>query len=220
MKVSLAISCELFAVGIRKILKSDASINIIGETSNHSEVVSLVRQAKSNILLIDTNLIDLNLPEILISIREKSPQTRVLVMLYNLDEELIVNAISMGASGYLKPPTNGDQLIRAIKAISRGEIWAERRIMAKVVSRLLSLLPPAKIKPVLKGKLTKREEEIMDLVIQGLRNKQISNELFISESTVKAHLVNIFRKLGVNNRFQLTNLPAKILPISTRTKVV
>lgn len=121
-------------------------------------------------------------------------------MLHTIDEETFINAISLGVRGYLTEESNTVQFIEAIRAVVKEEIWADGKIVAKVLTRLL---PLRKDKSDLNFNLTKREEEIVMLVVQGWSNKQISKQLFISDKTVKTHLVNIFKKLGINNRFQL-----------------
>jgi DNA-binding NarL/FixJ family response regulator len=91
-------------------------------------------------------------------------------------------------------------LIQAIGAISKDEIWAERKIITKVIGRFLAT---RKSTLTLKLGLTKREDEIVKLIIQGYSNKQIANKLSISNQTVKNHLVNVFNKLGISNRLNL-----------------
>jgi len=112
--------------------------------------------------------------------------------------------------GYLRDISNLEQFVRAISAVSQEEIWAERRVLTKVVARLSS-----KIKPCPKNRLTEREKEIINLVIDGLSNKQIAGRLFITERTVKTHLGNIFSKVGINNR---TDLIPEVVPTRGRLK--
>ncbi|HXP52798.1 MAG TPA: response regulator transcription factor [Bacteroidia bacterium] len=134
------------------------------------------------------------------------------------DEEVIINSLSLGARGYLTDASSSEEFIQAIRAVSKGEIWADIKIITKVLTRLL---PPRESKPDIKPNLTKREEEIVRLVVQGLSNKQISKRLFISEKTVKNHLGNIFNKLGVSSRLNLAinRLGENISKPSLRTKV-
>jgi len=196
----LAVSSDLFLAGIHKILKPKKDIEIIAETITHQEIIPLIEQKKPDVLFIDTNLPGLDIVKILESIAEKSAETKILLLLHTLDEEPIIDAISLGVRGCLKSTANPEQLIRAVRSISKREIWAEESIKTKVLTRFLSQV---KVKPVLKPKLTKREGEIIKLVVQGYNNKQIAKRLFISENTVKTHLVHIFKKLGIGHRLQL-----------------
>jgi Response regulator containing a CheY-like receiver domain and an HTH DNA-binding domain len=195
----LAVNSALFRESICKILDSEKDIKIIGQASNHLEIITLIEQKKPDVLFMDTDM--LNVAKILQSIREKSAKTRVLLLLYNLDEETVIKAISLGVRGYLRSTSNIEQFVRAIRTIRQEEIWAERKILTKVVTRFLF---PRVNKSVLKCNPTKREKEIAKLVIEGWSNKQIAKALFISEKTVKAHLGKIFAKLGISNRSDLT----------------
>ncbi|MGH7802653.1 MAG: LuxR C-terminal-related transcriptional regulator [Thermodesulfobacteriota bacterium] len=200
IRLMLAVSGDLFRVGIHKILRPKKDIEIIAETITNQAIIPLIEQKKPDVLFIDTNLPNLDIVKTLESITEKSAETKILLLLHTLDEEPIIDAISLGVQGCLKPTVNPEQFIRAIRSISKEEIWAEEGIKTKVLTRFLTQV---KVKPVLKPKLTKKEGEIIKLVVQGCNNKQIAKKLFISENTVKSHLVHIFKKLGVGHRLQL-----------------
>jgi DNA-binding NarL/FixJ family response regulator len=215
----VVVSSVLFLEGIDRILEPEEDIKIIAKTSNCSEIIPLVEQKKPDVLFIDTAIPNLDIVKILGLIRErKGAETKVLLLLHTLDEEVIINALSLGVRGYLTDASNAEEFIRAIRAVSKDEIWAEGKIITKV---LIRLLPPRGGKSVIKPNLTKREEEIVRLVIQGLSNKQISKRLLISEKTVKNHLGNIFNKLGVSSRLNLAinRLGENISKPSPRTKV-
>lgn len=186
--------------GIRKMLEPEKDIEIVAEASDYSEIVSSVEQKNPDVLFIDAALSNLDVVKILESIKEKSTQTKVLLLLRTLDERFIINAISLGARGCLTGLSSAGQFIQAIRTVSNDEIWADIKVITRILTRLL---PLKKGESALNQDLTKREEEIVKLVVQGWSNKQISKELFITENTVKTHLVNIFRKLGITNRLQL-----------------
>ncbi len=186
--------------GVRKMLEYEKDIEIVAEASDYPEIISSVEQKRPDVLFIDTALSDLDVVKILETMKEKNIRTKALLLLRALDERFIINAISLGARGCLTGSSNAGQFIQAIRTVSKDEIWADIKVITKILTRLL---PSKKGESALNPNLTKREEEIIRLVVQGWSNKQISKELFITESTVKTHLVNIFRKLGINNRLQL-----------------
>lgn len=194
-------SSTLLRNGIRKVLEPEEGIQIVAEASTHLEVISLIEEANPDVLFIDTSLPNLDIGERLEAIMEVRPEAKVILLLHTLDEEMIINAISLGFSGVLTDVSDTTQLNKAIRAVNEGEIWAERKIITKAFKRLLP--PRGKKLKLLKSILTKREEEIINLVTQGYSNKQISRELFISQSTLKTHLTNAFKKLSVTNRYQL-----------------
>lgn len=187
--------------GIRKMLETEKTIEIVAEASDISEIVPLVGEKKPDILLIDAGMPKMDIQGILESIREKSPQTKVLILLRALDERFIIDSISWGVRGCLTDKSDREQFIQAIKAVRKNKIWAEVEVITRILTRLI---PSKKGKPrLLKLDLTKREEDVTKLVVKGYSNKKISSKLFISEKTVKSHLRNIFKKFGVNSRFQL-----------------
>ena len=194
-------SSSLFREGIRRILEPEKDIEIIAETSTQLEIIQLVEQKKPDILFIDAAIPDLDIVKTLELIKEKSAETRVLLLLHKVDEEVIINAVSLGVRGYLTDLSKTEQLIQAIRTISKDEIWAERKIVTKALARIL-YSEEGKPKP-LQLNLTKREEQIVNLVMQGYSNKRIANKLSLSEKTVKNHLGVIFKKLGISSRLQL-----------------
>jgi DNA-binding NarL/FixJ family response regulator len=220
VRLMMAVSCCIFREGIRKAVEAETDINIVSEATSSKEIFTLLEQTKPDVLFIDAGLTDLNILKIMELINEKSPETKVVLLLHTSDEETMINAISLGIWGYLTDASNFIQLIRAIKSVHEGEFWAERKIIAKTFSRIL--LSRKGRQGLIKPKLTPREEEIIELVAQGYSNKQISKKLLISEKTVKAHLTSIFNKLGITNRLNLavdflSENPTKSSP---RTKVV
>lgn len=194
----LAVPSNIFLQCVRKILKSEEDIEIVAEVLNHLEIISLIEQKRPDVLFIDTAIPHLNIMKILEKIRENNAPTKLLLLLHTQDEETVIDAISLGVRGCLREVSSLEQFVQAIRAVSQEEIWADRKILTKVVSRLSN-----KIKSCPKNKLTRREEEIITLVINGMSNKQIAKSLFISEKTVKTHLGNIFDKVGIKNRSDL-----------------
>lgn len=152
-------------------------------------------------MFVDKTPPSLNILEILSSIRDKSPTTKVLLLLHSFDEDFIMNALSLGVRGYLTDTSNAVQFIQAVGALSKDEIWGEVRIITKLLTRLLHSKKGSSIVP--RPYITKREDEVVKLILQGYSNKQISEKLFISEKTVKAHLSKVYKKLGVSTRLQL-----------------
>jgi DNA-binding NarL/FixJ family response regulator len=206
INLMLVISSSLLGEGIHKILEPEKDIEVIAEALTNLEIIPLIEHKKPDVLFIDTALPNVDVVKILESIKEKSAETKVILLLYTSDEEVIIGAISSGVHGYLKNTSNPAQFIEAIRAVVKDEIWTERKILTKVITRFLRLRTDNL--RILKSKLTKREHEIVKLVVEGYSNEQISKKLYISENTVKNHLANIFIKLGVSKRLQLIfNLP-------------
>lgn len=199
-------SSTLVLEGIRKILEPVEEIKITAESSNRQELLSIIQRKKPQVLFIDTAIPNLDTLEALESIKDMSPDIKVILLLHNLDEDFIINAISLGVQGFLTSTSNGEQFVQAIKTVRNNEIWLDIKNLTNIITRLVPTRDNLKL---LKSNLTNREEEIVKLVVQGLSNKQISKKLLISENTVKNHLTNIFNKVGISNRSQLINLIGK-----------
>ena len=203
-KISLVVlsSSTLFRKGIEKVLDPEREIEIVNLASSVSEIITIVEQKPPDVLFIDTDLDELQLDELHKLIRNVSDYTKVLLSLSTLDEKLILNAFSSGVLGFLTKTSNKKKLIQAIKYVSRGEIWGKMRIIRKILKR--SLIAENNKSITVKRNLTKKEEGIATLAVQGLSNKNIAQKLYVKESTVKTHLNNMFKKLGVKNRLQLS----------------
>jgi PAS domain S-box-containing protein len=201
IRMMIATPSSIVRQGVRKMLESEKYVEIIAEISNYQNILLIIERSKPDVLFFDATQSTINIVEILRSIREESPETKVLLLLHELDEEFIMNTLSVGVRGYLIDTSNADQFIQAIRAVSKDEIWGEIKIITKILTRLL---PSKRGSPGLQRlSLTKRQEEIVKLIIQGYSNRQISDKLFISEKTVKAHLNNVYKKLGLSSRLQL-----------------
>jgi DNA-binding NarL/FixJ family response regulator len=201
ISLMMATSSHMVREGIHNMLQPEQNIEILANASNHAEIIPLVLRKKPDVLIIDTAIPELNIQEILESISEKNTGTRVLLLLRVPDERFIVDSISMGVKGCLSDTLDRAQFIQAITTVSRNKIWVELEVVTKILTRLIH---SKKGKPkLLSFYLTRREEDIAKLVVKGYSNKKISSALLISEKTVKSHLRNIFKKLGVSNRFQL-----------------
>ncbi len=185
---------------IGNILRHEKDIKIINQVSNHTELISSVQQKKPDVVFIDAELPNVNIPVIHRLIMEKSKDTKTILLFHSIDEDTIIQCLHSGLQGCLTDESTPNQFLEAIRVVNKNEIWLDMKVINKLLCRYI---PQGKIKPVLKAKLTKKEKEIAKFVVKGFSNKRISNELFISENTVKSHLANIFNKLSVSNRLEL-----------------
>ena len=200
IKLMVASPYALIKDVIEGILENQTDVEMVAHALNHSDVVPVLGRKKPDVLFLDTDITNLNIMEMLELIREKRPQTKILLFFHNLDEELVLNGLHLGVRGYMAYESSIELLPKAAKALSRDELWMDANVMTKILN---SLVPLGKFKRSLNDKLTKKEKEIVQLVLEGLSNRQISDKLFVSENTVKNHLAKIFSKLQVGNRFEL-----------------
>jgi DNA-binding NarL/FixJ family response regulator len=203
----------LFRQGLHFCLASHEDVQVIGEVAANSQALAIAEAFHPDILLLGTDMLKASGLEFLWQLRTKSPRTKVLIFSSAVEDKFIVEALQHGAMGYLLKIATPNDLIKAVHAIHRGEIWAERKVLTQVLYRMRQRISELEKHPVAQGEhLTKREHEIVQWVMQGMANKEIAMQLGISEKTVKAHLRNIFGKLKVRRRVQLLCMPITTCP--------
>jgi two-component system response regulator DegU len=203
IKVVIADDHKLFREMLRLALHKEKSIKIVGEAATGRQAIEAITNIKPDIALLEIILPEIEGIEVLPVIRDKSPETKVLMLAARKDEAKIFKALKAGAKGYVSKDASISDLIKAIQTVYKGELWVERKQMARFFDRETVHNPtregqPAKRKSV----LTAREKEVLSLLSTGRTNKEIAKSLFISEKTVKSHLNSIFRKLKVSHRLQ------------------
>ena len=194
----------LFREGLHLIIKNEECIEIVGEAANGSQAIETIRDLQPDVVLLDISVPEMDGIEVIQPIRKVSPKTKPLITA--TDENTILRALSAGAKGYLSKNTSGSSLIKAIKAVHKGELWVERKIIASFLdtektANAIDLCADDRGKKTNKS-ITRREQEILKLLAKGLTNKEIAQTLFISQKTVRTHLNSIFRKLNVCRRLE------------------
>jgi two-component system response regulator DegU len=203
ISVVIADNHRLIREGLSMMLQREENIDIIGEAVNGLQTINIVKDLKPDVVLLDIKMPEMDGIQVLPSIRNKSPKTKTLMLTSTNDEDRIFNSLKFGAKGYLSMDSSAADLTKAIKAVQRGELWMERKLMSKFFENEAAKNSNGKNprKKTLEG-LTVREQEVLRHLAAGLSNKEIAEDLFISEKTVKSHLNSIFKKLSVTRRLQ------------------
>lgn len=205
IRVLIAYNNFIFCEGISELLQKEDDLEIVGKIVDGTEILDHLHQ-KPDVFILDPSLFSLEeLPGILHKIKEKSPKIKILLCLKEeLPEQLLVNFLMFGVDGYIKRSINAKHLIAAIRAVYAGDIWAERSLLNKFVTCPTIFVTAMESKLAsLDNPLTKREKEIVSLLLLGLSNRTIADRLHICEKTVKTHFNSIFKKMKVKNRSQL-----------------
>lgn len=212
IRVVIADDHTLFREGLKRLLESEKSIQVIGEASNNKEAVQVVIRTRPDILILDLKMPSGDAVETLDEIAAESPGTKVVILTAFSEDENVLRTARGRARGYILKGVSTSTLIEALRKVNAGEIWVDQELPAGADferitrSQSVDFVPPAN--ETLQS-LTKRELEIVRLVAEGLSNEEIGKKIFISPKTVKTHLSNIFDKLQVHNRFKAALL---ILP--------
>jgi DNA-binding NarL/FixJ family response regulator len=203
IRIVIADDHAIFRDGLKKLLSLERDLDVIGEAEDGQQTVELVKKLQPDILLLDLKMPVMNGLAALEQIHDRVKTTRVIVLTASEHEEEVVEAVRLGTAGVVRKQSATEMLIKSIRTVANGEVWLDSRLTAAVL-REFSEPPPAPREPpknLLSGR--EREREIVGLVCQGFRNKEIAEKMFISEQTVKNHLHNIFDKLGVSDRLEL-----------------
>ena len=202
IKTLIACSHSLYGEGVSKILSEDKKVDVVSVVSTLIDLIETCKQSNFDILLLDVELKGLNLNKILALVKKNKDAKVLLLIDGNYSENLLINGIRSGIRGYVQKNVDASELIQSVKAVNDGELWADRKLMGKVVDG--SNYPTKEVN--LKGQiydLTETEIKIIKLVLTGMTNKEVADDLYISEKTVKFHLYKVFKKLALKNRSEL-----------------
>ncbi len=177
--------------GLQGMLSSQPDFEVAGEAQDGSEGVALVGKLRPDVVLMDLRMPEMDGVAAIDRIKTEHPETQVLVLTTYESDADVLRAIEKGASGYLLKDAPREDLYAAIRAVSQGKSPLAPAVAARLMGRLRGSADKA---------LSNREIEVLELVARGTSNKQIGKELWISETTVKTHMLHVFEKLGVTDR--------------------
>jgi two-component system response regulator DegU len=210
ISVVLADDHVLVRKGIKAMLESDTEIDVVGEANNGSEALEVAGELKPNILILDIRMPEMTGLEAAAQLNSYAPSTKAVILYMHDSEEYVLQALDSGAYGYLLKDTDKNEFVKALKQIHAGNkyfsgavsnVLANRLLNTKIVSRPAPAEDPYG--------LTRREKEILRMVIDGQHNKQISESFGKSVRTIETHRFNIMKKLNVNNAIDMVNKAVK-----------
>jgi DNA-binding NarL/FixJ family response regulator len=177
--------------GLRAMLATQPDMQLVGEAATGTQAVELARAFRPDVVLMDLQMPELDGPAAIATLRDKDTAVRVLVLTTFGTDADITRAIDAGATGYLLKDAPREQLFNAIRSAARGESVLSPSVATRVLGRMRAPAEEA---------LSPRELEILQAVARGLSNRDIGRQLYVSETTVKTHLLRTFAKLGVDDR--------------------
>ncbi|EEL07479.1 Sensory transduction protein ydfI [Bacillus cereus BDRD-ST196] len=183
--------------GLKLIIETSDSFQIIGEAANGEEALSFIEKKKPDVILMDLNMPKMSGLETIEALNKKQNHTPIIILTTYNEDELMLKGIELGAKGYLLKDTDRENLFRTLEAAIRGEILLQPNIMEKIVKYKRKEVHADK---VAENNLTDKELFVLKAIARGYKNKEIAFDMGIAERTVKAHLTNIYNKLGVNSR--------------------
>ena len=193
---------EVVRSGLRMLLENEADLNIVGEASTGQEAMQLVETLKPDVVIMDITLPDISGIDATRRIKEAHPEVAVVALTIHEDQQYFFEMLQVGASGYVPKRAAPDDLITAIRATSRGEMYVYPSLAKLLVGDFLARSGEDGAKEAIDG-LTPREGEVLSLLAEGKTNDEIAGLLSISAHTVARHRENLMRKLGLHSRSEL-----------------
>jgi two-component system nitrate/nitrite response regulator NarL len=190
--------------GLRMLIENHPGTRVVAMASTRSEALEIIAREPCDLIILDLELGGFSALSFIPQLREAAKNARVLVLTGSRDSETQQRAAQLGAMGVVLKDDAADSLLKAIEKVYRGEAWLDRMTLGSLLWQMSNqdkdLLDP-RAKKI--SSLTERERQVISLIAEGLKNRQIAERLFISPTTVTHHLSSIYSKLGVSDRLEL-----------------
>jgi len=201
VRVLLVDDDDLMRAGLRSVLSSDDTIEVVGEAADGGEALDDIRTRRPDVVLMDIRMPGVDGISATRAVLADSPGVKVVVLTTFEDDDYIFEALSAGASGFLLKRTKPEELIAAIHTVADGDSLLSPSVTRRVIDRMATQ-PVAGLSGARLDELTPREREVLELIGRGLSNREIAETFVIEESTVKTHVKRILMKLGLRDRVQ------------------
>ncbi|MEH2361088.1 response regulator transcription factor [Nostoc sp.] len=203
IKVLLVDDQSLIRQGLKALLELEPDIEIVGEAENGEQAINLVAQLQPDVILLDIRMPIMDGVAATREIQKRFAKTKILVLTTFDDDEYVSAAMQNGAMGYLLKDTPSEELAVAIRAVHKGYTQLGPGIVKKLLTQFSHPTPTQSLPvPSSLAELTPREKEVLQLIATGASNREIAQELYISEGTVKNHVTNILNRLNLRDRTQ------------------
>jgi len=209
IKIFLADDHTIVRQGLAKLLEAESDLEVIGEAEDGREAVKKVQKLKPDIVIMDIAMPLLNGIEATRQIKKILPQTKIIILSMHSHDRYISELISLGASGYLLKDSTGGEIIKAIWAAVKGDVYLSPTISRRVIDDYLTLKKTSS-REDLYAKLSNREREVFQMIAEGRSTKEVAEILCVSPSTVKTHRANIMEKLKIDNISQLIQFAIRL----------
>ncbi len=203
IRILLVDDHEVVRTGLALIIEKHTNLKIVAQAANRTEAVRLAGAQRPDIILLDLDLGEDNDLETIPLLMETTPESRIIVLTGLRDIEVLHEAMKLGARGIVRKENAAGDVIQAIQEVHEGSAWLERSMMGQLLTDMSAATSKSDPDDERIRSLTGREREVVVLVGEGLKSKDVADRLFISPTTVRHHLTSIFAKLEVSDRVEL-----------------
>jgi DNA-binding NarL/FixJ family response regulator len=215
VRVLLVDDQRLMREGLRTLLELEPGIEVVGEAGNGEEALAAYERLRPDVVLMDVRMPVMDGVEATRRLLARFPAARIIILTTFDDDEYVFEGLRGGALGYLLKDVSVHDLVEAIHTVMAGGVLIEPSVARKVVAELARLRPPTPTPTRLAEPLSEREREVLQLLAEGLTNREIAERLFLAEGTVKNYVTTILGKIGARDRTQAA-LRAHELGLLTR----
>ena len=198
IRLMLADDHRMLREGLSRSMREEG-FDVVAEARNGAEAVQLATQVKPEVILMDVTMPELDGVEACRQIRDALPEARVVMLTMHADQDVLANAIRAGASGYLVKDCSTNEIASAVRMAAAGDTALSPQLAATMLNEVRRMDQPV---PEQERVVTKREEEVLQLIADGCSTPEVAEKLFISQKTVKNHLASIYQKLDARDRTQ------------------
>lgn len=203
IRVMIVDDHALFRRGLKMVLETEDGIDVVGEAGDGAEAVAMAEEVVPDVVLMDVRMPKRSGIEATAGLKEVLPNTKILMLTVSDEESDLYEAIKAGASGYLLKEISIEEVADAVRAAQAGQSLISPSMASKLLNEFTTMAKQASERQSVPApRLTKRELEVLKLVAKGMNNRDIANDLFISENTVKNHVRNILEKLHLHSRME------------------
>jgi len=199
IRLMLADDHRMLREGLRRSM-SDEGFDVVGEASDGDEAVRLAEQLRPDVILMDVTMPDVDGVEATRRIHSAQPEIRVIMLTMHADSDVLASAIRAGASGYLVKDCSTDEVAEAVRMAANGDTALSQQLAATMLDEVRRLDRPSDTDD--ERVVTRREEEVLQLIADGCSTPEVAERLYISQKTVKNHLASIYQKLDARDRTQ------------------
>lgn len=204
IRILIADRQDLFREVLKQLLELEADFSVVGDTDDGEQLVKLVKRHKPDIILLDLKLKKQNAVEALRQVSALKIDVKPILLTDEIEKRDIINVLLCGARGIIRKDESTDLLFKSIRAVMDGEYWVSRDGVCDLVQNLRSMtLMVARNDHIQTSNLSHQQQHIVEAIVSGYSNKEIAQELSVSERTVKYHVTQIFSKFGVSGRMEL-----------------